>query len=1178
MATLWNADRLALRRQLSEVDEGIASFYKRLIDELDAEDQPTLDVVRCSVVSYYSRELFDNLPDILHEDGRVERRAGHQVEEGCARDRVVELATQEMEALQGCAPSEGVLISGELASALVELAEVHSKGSLSGKKRDSITIAGRIDLSTPALNTFESARSYLTRRQHSNLASRHELLNKDGYLSRLAVLEAVLHARLGSFFQVADELKELVHEAEHEAKEEIDDSYVRKALSLLGNYQHRRIFYRMLSDGKWAGPLFRNGAFNKAPLDNGGDEAVIWPEGDYLLRVIDDCPDVVDKVCSELRSATNPAVREQFIGLVSKLPIELCFKHQAAISCWAADLRRDSWYVDHRDLSVLASRLLSAANKNRRKEKAEHLFKALFAPTFGDGSSLHYMVHDAGAVIPSYCYREELEYVRANSKGRCDTRLIRSVLERYDGSGCESRGVEFGSPRSSYRWRPSLTPCDGLMPDEYGDVLIDMLLTDLTIDSPMAVAELDKALESKSGLVRRIAVAALARHVERLPKDCVRNEGSATGFSTYASIVEAAQSVLDNFESLYWEMEVELRGLARACLARRDVFDCSAVHAVLERMTDLDLVGFAGMDADGKALCELDDTERGAVGAFMLAASLDRDLLTAEQGRMLDEFERVFGPTSVDEAFGPAVIESWGYESPKSCSEIISMPPREILDFLDSWCPASIYDGPSVTGLANSLCEAVALKPDLLGPYVMELRNMQPAYIGAYLRGMVQAVRNGHPADVIDAIPLCDWLMRQPFDEDEYRRDNIVSPQTLGYAMHSAADLAVLLSGCLPNFSAESQNAIFGIGKRLAEMREPIAEREILASPTMRRAIHLNLLRGMGAFVLASVAIGAGEDALREPAAQCVERLVGDGCDQVLASALGASVPRSLHEDVDAARWLIGLASSACHELASLDFFLWSALSGQVLGHELFTEVEGLMARFLELVRSGASDANEPEYEDLLVMIGILLSVERSGLSDGAQTPLWQLWRRASSCQVRYKVLRWACQQAGKEGVPAAFLDFAMDYWDEVANLVEDGREDAEELTGVFLLAGNPSVSLAWLKPRMVAEARLHPSLADVQQAKERVTQLARSYPSDALELLKCCIEDEDDRVGFVLAKIAIPVLAYCLEAADEELRRDAQAVMDSLGAQGMIGLSDDVKRYAADHADAELLGAEVGD
>lgn len=1178
MATLWNADRLALRRQLSEVDESVASFYGRLIDELDAEDQPVLDAVRCSVVSYYSRELFDNLPDILHEDGIVERRAGHQIEERDACDRVVKLTAQQMESLQGCVPSEGALISGELASALVELAEAHSKGSLSGRLRDSITIAGRIDPSTPALNTFETARSYLTRRQHANLASRHEPLNKDEYLRHLAVLEAVLHVRLSSFFQVADDLRALVHEAEREAKGEIDDAYVQSALLLLGGYQHRRIFYRMLSDKKWAGPLFRNGAFDSAPLDNGGDGAVLWPEGDYLLRVVEDRPDIVDNVCDKLRSATNPAVRGQFIRMVSGLPVELCFKHRATIGGWAADLRRDSWYVDHRDLSALASRMLSAADTKKKREKTEHLFKTIFVPTFEGGSSLHHMKYDAVAVIPSYCYREELEYVRANSMGKCDARLIQTVIERYDGSSCESRGVEFGSPRASYRWRPCLTPCDGLLPDEYGDALIDALLADLTVESPKTVAQLDKALNSKSGLVRRIAVVALARHVERLPRECARNEGSADGFSACATIVQLAQSVLDDFDSMYWEMEVELRDFARACLEKRGAFDCAAVHAVLERMTDLDLVRFAGMDAGGKALYELDDTERRAVGAFMLAASLGKDLLTAEQGRMLDEFERVFGPTSVDEAFGPAVVESWGYESPKSYAEIIAMLPQEILDFLDSWCPAGIYDGPSVMGLANSLCEAVALKPDLLGPYVMELRSTQPAYIGAYLRGMVQAVRNGHPADVIDAIPLCDWLTRRPFDEDEYRMDNIVSPQTLGYAMHSAADLAVLLSDYLPELGAESQDAIFGIGKRLVEMREPIAEREMLASPTMRHAIHLNLLRGMGAFVLAKVAIGTGEDALREPAAQCVERLVGGGCDQVLASALGASVPRSLQEDAGAVRWLIGLVSSACYELASLDCFLWSMLSGQALGHELFIEVEGLMTRFLELVCSGVSGTDEPVYEDLLVKIGILLCVEWSNLSDGLPTPLWQLWRRASSCQVRHKVLRWACQQAGKEEVPAPFLEFAMDYWDEVANLVEDGHEDAKELTGIFLLAGNPSVPLAWLRPRIVKEARLHPSMVDVGQANERITQLARSYPSDALELLKCCVEDKDDRGGFVLAKIAIPVLAYCLEAADEELRRDAQSVMDSLGAQGMIGLSDDVKRYAADHADAELLGAEVGD
>src|SRR5688572_11517422 len=103
-----------------------------------------------------------------------------------------------------------------------------------------------------------------------------------------------------------------------------DDDLINKALSRIGDIQHRRVFFDRLANPSWVSALEHQRVF-EAPLrrDNEGRQQwQIWPEGEYLVRMAPLVPDEVARILLQSSDSGNPVVHELLLRAALALPAE----------------------------------------------------------------------------------------------------------------------------------------------------------------------------------------------------------------------------------------------------------------------------------------------------------------------------------------------------------------------------------------------------------------------------------------------------------------------------------------------------------------------------------------------------------------------------------------------------------------------------------------------------------------------------------------------------------------------------------------------------------------------------------------------------------------------------------------------------------------------------------------
>jgi hypothetical protein len=135
--------------------------------------------------------------------------------------------------------------------------------------------------------------------------------------------------------------------------------------------------------------------------------------------------------------------------------------------------------------------------------------------------------------------------------------------------------------------------------------------------------------------------------------------------------------------------------------------------------------------------------------------------------------------------------------------------------------------------------------------------------------------------------------------------------------------------------------------------------------------------------------------------------------------------------------------------------------------------------------------------------------------------------------------------------------------WDSRIQHVREHPEDSKELNGIYWLAKGDKFSPDWWLPRLRDSLELDPTIASERyMIGKEIAHASSAHASNALAVLKLLLNGraEGGRVSFDLSRNAIPlVIANAIRSGDDELKRDAEAYMNELGAQGNLGLEAEV-------------------
>lgn len=1161
--TLWCSKRNELYELLMSYNEGLAELYKRAINELDPLPSEEMSAVTRSTISYYARELLNNLPEFVTDDGEVPSRGQYQEPQRRALERVIELANESSLPAE-VTDGQRVLVSGDLAVALRELAQAHENGSSVRRQRDSVIALGHVQENSAVIGLMEEARRLLVNHQHVDLKHSVSSSSRSDYVESFKVIEDILLARLGSFFGTVDDLRALIRSVEEPDPDNEPNvaEVTKKALRLLGDYQHRRVFYEGIRSSKWMPHLKKRGAFNTGLQDSTVNGSFLrWPEGDYLSAVANTCAEDVASVCLAVGLSKNPYVQAQAQRAAARLSGDTAMQlHEVAVG-WSESMRTMPFCFEPHDASLMITHLFVSASSRNQLNKAEKLLKAYFVPVFNHIENEGYFSRiEVIASIPEYCFREELEFVIRSSRGKCGYPQIQRLLECFERRYCEVQRLRYGSSAAYMRWRPSIGLPGDSYPSEYGNHLVDTFVRVMREEADRRPGCLCEAYQRKSTLVSRASLYVLSGIIARLPSAI--QEGSESLSFYEESVVDITQSIINDPELLHKGFDAEAVPLVQACLAHHALFDTRGVVTSIEdyrqRREETRM--------HSPLLQDLSEDERDEMAASQSVA--DEHLLLTRLGRVvlpealvkrLDELDSELGAIDAKAAAfsGPFYGVSWGYESPVSYEQLIRMSTEGLASFLRDWRPKSIHDEPSVTGLANMLEETVSQNPMQFAGLLSEAETFNPTYVGAILRGMSTAIGSGDDTPVDDLAVVCAWVCAKEAEEVAEQSDSAPDPKNYYSACSAVGDLAGRLMRGEAALSSESWWHLLEAGLYLSGIHEPSKEFKLAESyPNDPATVLINLLMPKGVEILSEIAGLAPFEDVREEAMAALERLLLSSRNALVYGAFGMAFPPLSVSNQEFAQNLVSMVLRT----QRLDFqaaFLYPMCTLYRFSHGLFCQVRPIIE---EVVRSTALiDSSDPAVpaNGVKVLVGRWIYLEREAGYMALDDHVYLLWRKNTTTGERRNVLNWVCHRASGEKTPAAVANHAIAYWDEVREHELQSGETGE-LTGVFMLAHNPLVETRWLASRMVIEASENDVSNELAGVRERLVDIARVMPAEVICVLEYAASTQTGiECVSLLGKSLARMLAYACESYDEAVADRARALMDKLGRHGLIKLDE---------------------
>jgi hypothetical protein len=462
-----------LYESLRKQDAMCGELYKRAINAMGSTPLADVDLV---VAAHMMRELINRFPRVT---GKIQMASGASTSDDVRR--FAEAWEAHDEAIASVKRGDaGAAIPAPVLDAADRLVEDYRAGSARSWQLRGVLVLGHSDADIdPAVDEVARWAKTFERVRHPQGDTTSWVERESGTISTaITVIENALEARLGSFFAVADQLRDVLERANHREVDKdgamawaapLDDD-VRGVVSRLGEVQHRRVFFGALRNPRWLPDLAKRKTFVSAPERRVDAEGrwiwTPWPEGEYLAAIAGDEP---KQVASILNAVVADDAAYEVRDLTLKAALDMPTDHAATLVKLLVSFIDSP--VDPRlglNMVALVERLAAGGNL----KEARRVAWALLRPRAG-AARLAGTEVEAG--IERYWYGEAMARVLAalSADPSLLTGLVHRLVEAEKIARPEGAGAEYDY---SYIWRPSIGERAGRHDrDDVRNVLIDAI-------------------------------------------------------------------------------------------------------------------------------------------------------------------------------------------------------------------------------------------------------------------------------------------------------------------------------------------------------------------------------------------------------------------------------------------------------------------------------------------------------------------------------------------------------------------------------------------------------------------------------------------------------------------------------------------------------------------------------
>ena len=547
--------------------------------------------------------------------------------------------------------------------------------------------------------------------------------------------------------------------------------------------------------------------------------------------------------------------------------------------------------------------------------------------------------------------------------------------------------------------------------------------------------------------------------------------------------------------------------------------------------------------------------------------SLYEDLCSDEE---LDSFD------DVDPNFGSTSVEWIGPTSPKSSEELLQMDIDELVSFLSSWKPSAGRLANSRRALAREFGQATSNHAHYMSENAFRLKGLDPTYIGEFVSGLQEAVKDGNAIDWESACQLFQWVVSQPRefntpdagpDDDRHWgvcRKNIARLFEAGFL---ADDHAVPI---------DLRQSAWQLIANILEDPDPTLDHEREYGPPNSDPVMLAINSTRGSALIAVVRYARWVQAAESGGSEHktgfdimpeVREVLEKSLDPEFEPTIAVRAVYGLHFSLLCAidqKWCEKFVDSI-FPLSTNNAHLWmSAWQSYLFGNRFHNEVFRLLEHnyrvAIDLLPSSRNDLSRDSSDLSLFQHILILFLHGYSDVDSEQSLIVNLYHKASK-QLRKDGNSWLGRALGNGSVDKEILERARVLWEWRSGFAySDGDEsDASELESFGWWVDSGKFDVHWAAENLYEVLKLRSRVEREDSVLEWLAENSRVIPNIAVRSVRIlCLEKH--RSSWILdswIEHISSVFRSAFESSDLEAQREARLFGDELVARGVVATDD---------------------
>ena len=1148
-------------RHLGANGPTIADLYLEAASRVDG----CTTEAKMAVLAHCVREILNRLPGVLgHVFDDYRERQANAIKRLSA---AVETRAHQDAASGDRDEADVAQVSGEVDAAVAEVVETYRLGSGENQKKSRALVLGRAEGESPpepseaAVDAVTTVRRFFTNQAHIGEEPR-SLPTLEDIRGHFVLVERTLDHGLQQFWRGHEAMREVLARA-NASTLDVDGMPVwgqpseadilALALALVSPI-NASVFFGQLLNPVWFEPLRQRNIIGAPrapiPVEGGGVTFPTWPEGSYLARMASEMPEEVMRYFLDVDLVGNGLAERDLVEAAIALPVENAVRLRNRV---VASLRGPIGWLNPERLVVLVERLATATSTQA--------LNLLVTALFGSPSSLD-----------DYWFKELLPRAACSlqiARGPAAVSMLTGFL--HDHLTTEDRGQSRG-------WRSEVAHSGEQFIFEVGNALVDAIMdvSRATLaENPASLRDIVDAL-----VVPSIQTGASARVAMLVVSEAIR--------SGMSGAVNIGQELLLNESYLAWEYEPEYSTIGRLILEGTVTEVADSWFEIVGR--DPEFAGNPEEDVREIAarFCNVDVADVSAEHIETLQRFRMRGHLALMEGSLPDELaarlatlDAEFGSRPARESWGPTFTSFVGPTSPVSSEEIEAMSGDELVDYLKAWkAPESNYFGPTPEGLGRQLAVFAERHPERLLNLADQLVELSPTYLRHILQGWKEAIRQ----EVVEldwekVVKVILFIAEKP-DEGDIR-DNFDEDVGWRAAQQEAASLLEaalrLRSELAPRVGLRAD--VWAAIERLSLSPDPSPVREAtsgmdagsMSINSVRPYVVSAAVMYLWWLVQAEVVARGGDPADTAPEVwHLLDRHLDPQIDPSVAvrATLGSLYPFLASVSPAWARAKVEqffVPGGGDENVVRADAAWASYVRRSVPNERMFEFLAGIYLERLRPTRAARLTTDSRESAEARTAEHVLL-LYANGLigldsDDGLIAALFNNYTPLMRAQVLGHFGRLLFQQV--EALSEEQVVRLRALWEWRRQMVDSG-EDPTELAGFGWWFRSGKFPVQWAASQLAHAATRGVTFDGSAPIIEVLAAHASEIAGDAVTVLEAFIRDREPWETQWVGKDSAPILAAGLDSFDPEVRARADRLLQTLGAQGLLSLRDEVAALRA--------------